>query len=98
MVAPSDLEPLDQRLTPGRPFTVLGGRGRGFPAAVNDPGLADLLEGSDPPALRAARFLGELTLVALEAPRDRRGVVVVRCTVLVWGRVRRRHVRHRARR
>jgi hypothetical protein len=77
VVTPADLEPLDQRLTPGRPFTVAGRRGGRLPGAVTDPGLADLLEGNDPPALRAARFLGELTLVALEAPGDRRGVVVV---------------------
>jgi uncharacterized protein DUF6049 len=76
VVPPSDLEPLDQRLTPGRPFTVTG-RGRHLAGAVTDPGLAELLEGNDPPALRAARFLGGLTLVALEAPRDPRGVVVV---------------------
>ena len=76
VVAPSALEPVDQRLTPGHPF-ALGGRGRMLTAAVNDTDLGNLLGGDDPPGLRAARFLAGLSLVALEAPRDRRGVVVV---------------------
>jgi Family of unknown function (DUF6049) len=77
VVDPSALEPLAQRLTPGRPFSV-GGRGRvPVRAAVSDPELAGLLEGDAPPALQAARFLAALSLVALEAPREPRGVVVV---------------------
>lgn len=76
VVTPSALEPVAQRLTPGRPFS-LGGRGRPFTAAVADPELSALLQGNDPPALRAARFFAALSLVALEAPRERRGVVVV---------------------
>ena len=73
---PDGLVPRDQRLTPGHPFAV-GARGRPFAAAVSDPDLAGLLEGDDAPALRAARFLAALSLVALEAPGDARGVVVV---------------------
>ena len=74
---PDDLQPRDQRLTPGHPFAV-GSRGRSaIPAAVSDPDLARLLEGDEPPALRAARFLAGLSLVALEAPGEPRGVVVV---------------------
>jgi hypothetical protein len=46
-------------------------------AAVSDPELAGLLSGNGPPALQAARFLAALSLVALEAPRESRGVVVV---------------------
>jgi hypothetical protein len=65
-----------QRLTPGRPFR-LPGKGRPVTAAVSDPDLAGLLSGTGPPALRAARFLAALSLVALEAPREPRGVVVV---------------------
>ena|GEM_PF-625683 len=74
--APEGLVPRDQRLTPGHPFAV-GVRGRPFAAAVSDPDLARLLDGDDAPALRAARFLAGLSLVALEAPGEARGVVVV---------------------
>jgi len=73
---PDGLVPRDQRLTPGHPFAV-GARGRPFAAAVSDPDLAALLEGDDAPALRSARFLAGLSLVALEAPGEARGVVVV---------------------
>jgi len=76
VVPPEALAPLPQRLTPGRPF-ALAHRNRPFTAAVTDPGLAALLEGDAPPALRAARFLAAVSLVAFEAPRERRGVVVV---------------------
>ncbi|HLF41604.1 MAG TPA: DUF6049 family protein, partial [Acidimicrobiia bacterium] len=58
------------------PF-ALSGRNRLFSAAVSDPDLAGLLEGDGAPALQAARFLAALSLVALEAPREGRGVVVV---------------------
>jgi hypothetical protein len=44
---------------------------------VSDPDLARLLDGNDAPALRAARFVAGLSLVALEAPGEARGVVVV---------------------
>jgi hypothetical protein len=74
---PEGLEPRDQRLTPGHPFAV-GSKGRSVtPATVSDPELGRLLDGDDPPALRAARFLAGLSLVALEAPGEPRGVVVV---------------------
>jgi hypothetical protein len=73
---PEALEPREQRLTPGYPFAV-GSRGKPYPAAVTDPDLARLLDGDEPPALRAARFLAGLSLVALEAPGESRGVVVV---------------------
>jgi len=76
VLPPTALQPRDQRLTPGRPF-VVGSRGRTYPAAVSDPDLSRLLDGDDPPALRAARFLAALSLVALEAPGEPRGVVVV---------------------
>lgn len=75
-VPPEALAPVTQRLTPGRPFTIAH-RNRPFAAAVTDPGLAALLDGDAPPALRAARFLAALSLVAFEAPREQRGVVVV---------------------
>lgn len=74
---PDGLEPREHRLTPGHPFAV-GSRGRPLASAsVSDPDLARLLDGDDPPALRAARFLAGLSLVALEAPGEPRGVVVV---------------------
>ncbi|MCA1845004.1 MAG: hypothetical protein LC792_17785, partial [Actinobacteria bacterium] len=73
---PDDLAPREQRLTPGHPF-VVGSKGKPYPAAVSDPDLARLLDGDDAPALRAARFLAGLSLVALEAPGEPRGVVVV---------------------
>ncbi|MDQ3947236.1 MAG: DUF6049 family protein [Actinomycetota bacterium] len=76
VVPPEALAPIPQRLTPGRPF-ALAHRNRPLAAAVTDPGLAALLDGDAPPALRAARFLAALSLVAFEAPREQRGVVVV---------------------
>jgi len=76
VLPPEALLPRDQRLTPGHPFLV-GSRGKPYPAAVTDPDLGRLLDGDDPPALRAARFLAGLSLVALEAPGEARGVVVV---------------------
>jgi hypothetical protein len=75
VLPPSALQPRDQRLTPGRPFAL--GRGKPYPAAISDPDLSRVLEGEDPPALRAARFLAALSLVALEVPGEPRGVVVV---------------------
>ena len=76
VVPPETLMPVPRRLTPGRPFS-LAHRNRAFAAAVTDPGLAALLDGDAPPGLRAVRFLAALSLTAFEAPRERRGVVVV---------------------
>jgi hypothetical protein len=76
VLPPEGLAPFQQRLTPGHPF-ALGGRGRPYTAAVSDPDLGRFLDGDDAPALRAARFLAGLSLVALEAPGEPRGVVVV---------------------
>jgi hypothetical protein len=73
---PDGLQPREQRLTPGHPF-VVGSKGRPFAGAVSDPDLGELLDGDDAPALRAARFLAALSLVALEAPGEARGVVVI---------------------
>jgi uncharacterized protein DUF6049 len=75
VLSPAALQPRDQRLTPSRPFVL--GSGKPYSAAVSDPDLSRVLEGDDPPALRAARFLAALSLVALEAPGEPRGVVVV---------------------
>jgi len=76
VVTPEELQPREQRLTPGHPF-VVGNRGQTYAAAVTDPDLGRLLDGDDAPALRVARFLAGLSLVALEAPGEARGVVVV---------------------
>jgi hypothetical protein len=73
---PEGLQTREQRLTPGHPFAV-GTKGKPFAGAVSDPDLGRLLDGDDAPALRAARFLAGLSLVALEAPGEPRGVVVV---------------------
>jgi hypothetical protein len=73
---PKSLQARDHRLTPGHPFAV-GSKTGAYAAAVSDPDLAGLLEGEDAPALRTARFLAGLSLVALEAPGDPRGVVIV---------------------
>ena len=74
---PAGLQSQEQRLTPGNPFAV-GNKGKPLAsAAMTDPDLARLLDGDDAPALRAARFLAGLSLVALEAPGEPRGVVVV---------------------
>ncbi|MDQ1565416.1 MAG: hypothetical protein QOF96_296, partial [Actinomycetota bacterium] len=76
VLPPESLVPFQQRLTPGHPF-VVSGKGKPYAAAVSDPDLGRLLEGDDAPALRAARFLAGVSLVALEAPGEPRGVVVV---------------------
>jgi hypothetical protein len=72
----ADLTPSDQQFTPAQPFAV-----RNQPATTmavgSDTGLQRLLEGDDPPALRAQRFLAGLSVVALEQPNVRRGVVVL---------------------
>jgi hypothetical protein len=65
------------RLTPARPFS-LESRGRRYTTGVLDPGLAQLLASRGPgQGVAAQRFLAALMLVALEAPAESRGVVVV---------------------
>src|SRR5205807_9901369 len=58
------------------PFSVRNQPGT-TTAVGSDAGLQRLLEGDDPPALRAQRFLAGLSVVALEQPNVRRGVVVL---------------------
>src|SRR5207237_7976862 len=71
----ADVTPRNEQFTPAQPFAV-----RNQPATTtavgSDTGLQRLLEGDDPPALRAQRFLAGLSVVALEQPNVRRGVVV----------------------
>lgn len=77
VLRPDDLQPspVTQSLTPARPFAV-DSEGRRFTAVQTDPGLTDLLSGTDPAGLRAQRFLAGLCVVALEQPSQARGVVV----------------------
>ena len=77
VLGPDQLEPPDEapRLTPARPFLVRGDA-RQFSAVQTDDGLEQLLDGTEPPALRAAHFLAGLSVVAIEAPNAARGVVV----------------------
>ena len=72
----ADLTPRDEQFTPAQPFVVRNQPGT-TTAVGSDPGLQRLLEGDDPPALRAQRFLAGLSVVALEQPNTRRGVVVL---------------------
>ncbi len=72
----ADLTPHDEQFTPAQPFSVRNQPGT-TTAVGSDAGLQRLLEGDDPPALRAQRFLAGLSVVALEQPNVRRGVVVL---------------------
>jgi len=77
IVHPDALVPPDEapQLTPARPFTIESG-GRQFSTVQTDDALEELLEGTSPPALRAANFLAGLAIVAIEAPNQTRGVTV----------------------
>jgi hypothetical protein len=77
VLAPDQLQEPEEapELTPARPFAVRGDV-RQYSAVQADEGLEQLLEGTEPPALRAAHFLAGLSIVAIEAPNMRRGVVV----------------------
>lgn len=75
VVEPETLQPVDSPLTPARPFD-LESEGRTFRAAANDSVLSGVLEGTDPPALRAQRLLAGLALVALEQPGEARGIML----------------------
>ena len=70
------LEPANDDLTPTQAFQ-LGSDQRTYTAVASDSSLARLLDGPDPPALRAQRFLAALSLVALELPNAERGVVIL---------------------
>jgi hypothetical protein len=71
-----DLAPRDEQLTPAQPFVIRSQQGT-TAAVGSDPGLQGLLDGNDPPALRAQRFLAGLATVALEQPNVTRGVVAL---------------------
>jgi hypothetical protein len=76
VVRDTALEPTGEKLTPAHPF-LLHSDPRDITAVASDSSLARLLEGPDPPALRAQRFLAALALIAVELPNERRGVVVL---------------------
>jgi hypothetical protein len=76
IVDASDIAPRDEDLTPAQPFVVRSQQGM-TTAVGSDTGLQRLLDGDDPPALRAQRFLGALATIALEQPNVTRGVVVL---------------------
>jgi hypothetical protein len=71
-----DLAPREEQFTPAQPFVVRSQQGT-TTAVGSDAGLQRLLDGNDPPALRAQRFLGALATVALEQPNVARGVVAL---------------------
>lgn len=62
-------------LTPAQPFTLLAGTAS-LPALQTDDTLAAIFEAPGSPAIRAARLLGGLSVVALELPSQKRGVVI----------------------
>jgi len=72
----ADLTPREDQFTPAQPFAVRTQQGMAT-AVGSDVGLQRLLDGDDPPALRAQRFLAGLSVVALEQPNVTRGVVVL---------------------
>jgi hypothetical protein len=71
-----DLASRDEQFTPAQPFVVRSQQGT-TTAVGSDAGLQRLLDGTDPVALRAQRFLGALATIALEQPNVARGVVVL---------------------
>lgn len=77
VVSPDALVAPDEapQLTPARPFSLESG-GRKFSTVQTDQGLEKLLEGSSPPALRAAHFLAGLAIIAIEAPNQTRGIAI----------------------
>lgn len=76
VVRPSALVPAEGKFTTAAPF-LLEAPGRTVTAVAVDEGLAALLEGDAPVALRAERFLSGLAVIANEQPNRLRGVVVL---------------------
>ena len=67
--------PGEINLTPAQPFTLLAGTAS-LPALQTDDTLGAIFEAPGSPAIRAARLLAGLSVVALELPSQKRGVVV----------------------
>ena len=76
VVRESGLVAVSNKFTPAAPFQ-LESQGRTITAVAADEGLAALLEGDAPVALRAERFLSALAVIAYEQPNLVRGVVVL---------------------
>ncbi len=76
VLRPSALVPTDTKFTPAAPF-LLETPGRTFTAVASDEGIAALLDGDAPVALRAERFLSALAVIANEQPNRLRGVAVL---------------------
>jgi hypothetical protein len=76
LVREERLEPEQSNLTPARPFLLSTANGATFDAASTNPTVEDWLDGPEPAALRAQRFLAGLSLIAMEAPNSSRGIVV----------------------
>jgi hypothetical protein len=72
----ADLVPREDQFTPAQPFVIRSQQGMAT-AVGSDAGLQRLLDGDDPPALRAQRFLAGLSVIALEQPNVARGIVVL---------------------
>ncbi len=71
----TSLAPRQSNLTPARPFTINNGD-EDFLAASTNPTVESWLAGNQPAALRAQRFVAGLSLIAMEAPSQARGIVV----------------------
>ncbi|CAB4788340.1 MAG: hypothetical protein F2723_06835 [Actinobacteria bacterium] len=67
--------PGEINLTPAQPFTLLAGTAS-LPAIQTDDTLGAIFEAPGSPAIRAARLLAGLSVVALELPSQKRGVVI----------------------
>jgi Family of unknown function (DUF6049) len=69
------VQPVQHVLTPARWFGISSG-GHVYPAAASNQFVDQLLAGPGSRAERAQRFLAGLSLIALEAPSDPRGIVL----------------------
>ncbi len=67
--------PGEINLTPAQPFTLLAGTAS-LPALQTDDTLGAIFEAPGSPAIRAARLLAGLSVVALELPSQKRGLVI----------------------
>jgi hypothetical protein len=81
LVLPSSaLTPVDEQLTPARPYTVLtdpSDESTAMTVIASDEGVERFLTTDDAPALRAAHALAALAVIAGEAPTRPRGVAFV---------------------
>jgi hypothetical protein len=73
------LTPIVEQYTPAHPYkmqAVAGDDSSSVTVLATDPGFEKFLDGTDPPALRAAHLLAGLALVAGEQPSLARGVAI----------------------